>query len=81
MLVYHLLKSAGLNVGLGGNIGKSFAWQVATENIDVYVLEISSFQLDGCYDFRPDIAILTNISPDHLDRYNYDFQQYINSKF
>ena len=81
MLAYHVLKTGGLNVAIAGNIGKSFAWQVATENIDVYVLEISSFQLDGCYDFRPDIAILTNISPDHLDRYNYDFQQYINSKF
>lgn len=81
MLCYHTLKTAGLNVGLGGNIGKSFAWQVATENFDIYVLEISSFQLDGCYHFRPDIAILTNISPDHLDRYDYDYQMYINSKF
>ncbi len=81
MLAHHVLKTAGLNVGMGGNIGKSFAWQVATENFDVYVLEISSFQLDGCYNFRPDIAILTNISPDHLDRYNYDYNQYIAAKF
>ena len=81
MLCYHVLKTAGLNVGLGGNIGKSFAWQVATENFEYYVLEISSFQLDGCYNFRPDIAILTNISPDHLDRYDYDYSKYINSKF
>lgn len=81
MLAYHLLKQAGFNVGIAGNIGKSFAWQVATEKFDFYVIEISSFQLDGCYTFRPDIAILTNISPDHLDRYNYDYQQYINSKF
>lgn len=81
MLAYHLLKQAGFNVGIAGNIGKSFAWQVASEKFDFYVLEISSFQLDGCYTFRPDIAILTNISPDHLDRYNYDYQQYINSKF
>ncbi len=81
MLTYHLLKSAGLNVGLGGNIGKSFAWQVADENYDCYVLEISSFQLDGCYNFKPHIAIITNISPDHLDRYEYKYENYIASKF
>lgn len=81
MLTYHLLKSAGLNVGLGGNIGKSFAWQVADENYDCYVLEISSFQLDGCYKFKPHIAIITNISPDHLDRYEYKYENYIASKF
>ena len=81
LLLYHILKSAGLNVGLAGNVGKSFAWQVAEENFDIYVLEISSFQLDGMYDFRADIAILMNITPDHLDRYNYDFQNYIDSKF
>jgi UDP-N-acetylmuramoylalanine--D-glutamate ligase len=81
LLTYHILKSAGLNVGLAGNIGKSFALQVAENNFDFYVLEISSFQLDNMYDFRADIAILTNITPDHLDRYNYDFQQYVNSKF
>ena len=71
-LIYYLLKEAGLNVGLGGNIGKSYAYQVATEHFDYYVLEISSFQLDNCYDFRPDIAIITNITPDHLDRYGYE---------
>jgi UDP-N-acetylmuramoylalanine--D-glutamate ligase len=81
MLTYHLLKSAGLNVGLGGNIGKSFAWQVAEDKYDVYVLELSSFQLDGIINYKPDIAILTNISPDHLDRYEYNYQNYIDSKF
>lgn len=81
MLTYHLLKSAGLNVGLGGNIGKSFAWQVAENKFDAYVLELSSFQLDGIIDYRPDIAIITNISPDHLDRYEYRYQNYIDSKF
>jgi len=81
MLTYHLLKSAGLNVGLGGNIGKSFAWQVAENKYDAYVLELSSFQLDGIIDYRPDIAIITNISPDHLDRYEYKYQNYIDSKF
>ena len=80
-LTYHILKQAGLNVGLGGNIGKSFAWQVAEENYDVYVLELSSFQLDGIIDYKPHIAIITNISPDHLDRYEYKYQNYINSKF
>ncbi|MEX0598661.1 MAG: Mur ligase family protein, partial [Candidatus Paceibacterota bacterium] len=67
LLCYHILKKAGLNVGLGGNIGKSYAKQVAEENYDYYVLEISSFQLDNTYTFRPHIAILTNITPDHLD--------------
>jgi len=81
MLTYHLLKSAGLNVGLAGNIGKSFAWQVADEDFDVYVLEISSFQLDGIINYKPHISIITNISPDHLDRYNYDYNLYIASKF
>lgn len=81
MLTYHLLKEAGLNVGLGGNIGKSFAWQVAEENFDVYVLELSSFQLDGCINYKPNIAIITNISPDHLDRYDYKYENYIASKF
>ena len=81
MLTYHLLKSAGLNVGLGGNIGKSFAWQVAEDKFDVYVLELSSFQLDGIIDYKPDIAIITNISPDHLDRYDYKYEKYIDSKF
>ena len=81
MLTYHLLQQAGLKVGIGGNIGKSFAWQVAEENFDYYVLEISSFQLDNCYTFCPHIAIITNISPDHLDRYDYKYENYINSKF
>ncbi len=80
-LVYYLFKQAGLNVGLGGNIGKSYAFQVATEHHDYYVLEISSFQLDGCYDFRPDIAIITNITPDHLDRYDYKMENYVKAKF
>lgn len=81
MLTYHLLKEGGLNVGLGGNIGKSFAWQVAEENYDSYVLELSSFQLDGIVDYKPHIAIITNISPDHLDRYDYNYDNYIESKF
>ena len=81
MLTYHLLKQAGLNVGLGGNIGKSFAWQVAEENYDSYVLELSSFQLDGIINYKPHIAIITNISPDHLDRYDYKYENYIESKF
>ena len=80
-LIYYLLQQAGLNVGLGGNIGKSYAYQVATEHYDYYVLEISSFQLDNVYDFRPDIAIITNITPDHLDRYDYKMENYINAKF
>ena len=80
-LIYYLLKQAGLNVGLGGNIGKSYAYQVATEHYDYYVLEISSFQLDNVYEFRPDIAIITNITPDHLDRYDYKMENYINAKF
>ena len=81
MLTYHLLKSAGINVGLGGNIGKSFAWQVAEDKYDYYVLELSSFQLDGIINYKPDIAIITNISPDHLDRYDYKYENYIASKF
>ena len=80
-LIYYLLQQAGLNVGLGGNNGKSYALQVATEHHDYYVLEISSFQLDGCFDFRPDIAIITNITPDHLDRYDYNLENYVKSKF
>ena len=81
MMCYHILQKAGFNVGLGGNVGKSYARQVAEENFDYYVLELSSFQLDNTYTFRPDIAILCNITPDHLDRYNYEFQNYIDSKF
>jgi UDP-N-acetylmuramoylalanine--D-glutamate ligase len=80
MLAYHLLKSGGLNIGLGGNIGKSFARQVAEDTYDSYILELSSFQLDGIVDYKPHIAIITNISPDHLDRYEYNYQNYINSK-
>ncbi len=81
MLCYHILCKAGFNVGLGGNIGKSYARQVAENNFDFYVLELSSFQLDNTYTFRPDIAILCNITPDHLDRYNYELQNYVDSKF
>jgi UDP-N-acetylmuramoylalanine--D-glutamate ligase len=81
MLTHHILKAAGLNVGLAGNIGKSFAWQVADNNYDYYVIELSSFQLDGIVNFKPHIAIITNISPDHLDRYDYKYQNYIDSKF
>jgi UDP-N-acetylmuramoylalanine--D-glutamate ligase len=81
MLTYHLLKAAGLNVGIAGNIGKSFAWQVADNDYDFYVIELSSFQLDGILNYKPHIAILTNISPDHLDRYDYKYQNYIDSKF
>ncbi|MEQ3661399.1 MAG: UDP-N-acetylmuramoyl-L-alanine--D-glutamate ligase [Flavobacterium sp.] len=81
LLTYHLLKQGGLNVGLAGNIGKSFAWQVAENKHDVYVLELSSFQLDGIVEYKPHIAIITNLSPDHLDRYNYDYSLYIESKF
>lgn len=80
-LIYHILKNAGLNVGLAGNIGKSLAWQVAECSFDYYVVELSSFQLDGMYDFKADVAILLNITPDHLDRYDYKFQNYIDSKF
>jgi UDP-N-acetylmuramoylalanine--D-glutamate ligase len=81
LLTYHILKKAGYNVGLGGNVGQSFAMQVARENFDYYVLELSSFQLDGMYDFTADIAVLLNITPDHLDRYDYKFENYVASKF
>ncbi len=81
MWCYHILKKAGLNVGLAGNVGQSFAKQIATEAYDIYVLELSSFQLDDMYDFRADIAILTNITPDHLDRYDYQMDNYVRSKF
>jgi UDP-N-acetylmuramoylalanine--D-glutamate ligase len=80
-LIHHMLRKAGLNAGLGGNVGKSFAMMVATENYDYYVLELSSFQLDGMYEFKADIAILLNITPDHLDRYDYSLQKYVDSKF
>lgn len=79
-LIYHILKTAGLNVGLGGNIGNSFARQVAEENYDYYVLELSSFQLDNMYDFKADIAVLLNITPDHLDRYDHEMQKYVDAK-
>jgi UDP-N-acetylmuramoylalanine--D-glutamate ligase len=81
LMTFHMLQTAGLNVGLAGNIGQSFARQVAEQDFDFYVLEISSFQLDGMYDFRADLAILMNITPDHLDRYDYKFQNYTDSKF
>ena len=80
-LIYDILLRAGLNVGLAGNIGMSLALQVAHEHHDYYVIELSSFQLDNMYDFRADIAILMNITPDHLDRYDYEFQNYVNAKF
>ena len=79
-LIYHILKSAGLNVAIAGNIGVSFAKQVAEERYDYYVLELSSFQLEGLYEFKADIAVLLNITPDHLDRYNYNLQDYIDAK-
>lgn len=81
LLTHHIFKEAGLQVGLGGNIGYSFAELVATENPPYYVLEISSFQLDGIEHFAPHIAVLLNITPDHLDRYDYKFENYIDSKF
>jgi UDP-N-acetylmuramoylalanine--D-glutamate ligase len=81
LLTYHILKSAGLNVGLAGNVGESFAKQVIEDTFDYFVLELSSFQLDNCYDFKADVAIILNITPDHLDRYDYIFQNYIESKF
>ncbi len=81
LLTWHILKNAGFHVGLAGNVGKSFAFQVATHDFDWYVLEISSFQLDGMFRFKADLAVLLNITPDHLDRYDYDFQKYTDSKF
>lgn len=79
-LIYHIFKSAGYNVGLAGNIGRSLALQVAEENFDYYVIELSSFQLDNMYDFRANVAVLLNITPDHLDRYDNNFQNYADSK-
>ena len=81
LLTYHILKNAGLNIGLAGNVGESFAKQVIEDTFDYFVLELSSFQLDNCFNFKADVAILLNITPDHLDRYIYDFQNYIESKF
>ena len=80
-IIYELFRKAGLNVGVAGNIGKSFAWSVAVDNFDFYILELSSFQLDHMYDFKADMAIITNITPDHLDRYEYQFEKYVDSKF
>lgn len=81
MLIYHILRKAGVNVGLAGNVGKSLAWQVAENDHDVYVVELSSFQLENMYRFRANIAVILNITPDHLDRYNFEMQNYINAKF
>ncbi len=81
MLIHHILREAGLNVGLAGNVGKSLAWQVAESDHDVYVVELSSFQLENMYRFRANIAVLLNITPDHLDRYGFEMQNYINAKF
>ncbi len=81
MLIYHILKSAGYSVGLGGNIGDSFAKQLTENDYDFWVIEISSFQLDDCYHFSPFISIILNITPDHLDRYEYDFEAYKQAKF
>lgn len=80
-LIYHIFKSAGLNVGLAGNIGQSLALQVAEKDYDYYVIELSSFQLDNMYKFRANIAVLMNITPDHLDRYDYNMQNYVDAKF
>ena len=80
-LIYHIFKKAGLNVGLAGNIGRSLAYQVAECNYDYYVIELSSFQLDNMYKFRANIAVLMNITPDHLDRYEYEMQNYVDAKF
>ena len=80
-LIHHMMRKAGMNVGMAGNVGRSFALQVAIEAYDYYVLELSSFQLDGMFEFKADIAILLNITPDHLDRYDYNFQNYVDSKF
>lgn len=81
LLTYHILKNAGINVGLAGNVGKSLALQVAYEKHDVYVIELSSFQLENMYEFKANVAVLLNITPDHLDRYDYKMQNYINAKF
>ncbi|MBD5201021.1 MAG: UDP-N-acetylmuramoyl-L-alanine--D-glutamate ligase [Bacteroidales bacterium] len=81
MLIYHILRKAGLDVGLAGNVGNSLALQVADDPHDVYVIELSSFQLENMYDFKADVAIMTNITPDHLDRYDYKFENYVAAKF
>ncbi|MDE5828683.1 MAG: UDP-N-acetylmuramoyl-L-alanine--D-glutamate ligase [Duncaniella sp.] len=81
LLTYHILRNAGINVGLAGNVGRSLALQVARENHDVYVIELSSFQLENMYDFKANIAVILNITPDHLDRYDFEMQNYVNAKF
>ena len=81
MLIHHILIGAGIDAGLAGNVGRSLAWQVAREPHPVYVVELSSFQLDNMYDFKANIAVLLNITPDHLDRYEYCMQNYVNAKF
>ncbi len=81
LLTYHILKKAGINAGLAGNVGKSLALQVAYEKHDVYVIELSSFQLENMYDFKANVAVIMNITPDHLDRYEYKMQNYVNTKF
>jgi UDP-N-acetylmuramoylalanine--D-glutamate ligase len=81
LLTYHILKNGGLNVGLAGNIGQSFALQVAQQDYDYYVIELSSFQLDYMFKFKADVAVMLNITPDHLDRYHYNLQEYVDSKF
>ena len=81
LLLYHLLKEAGFAVGLAGNVGHSLAHQVMDDRFDIYVVELSSFQLDTLFDFKSDVAMLLNITPDHLDRYDYDFDKYVSSKF
>ena len=81
LLTYHILRKAGLNVGLAGNVGKSLALQVARDPHDVYVIELSSFQLENMYDFKADIAVMMNITPDHLDRYDHKMENYVNAKF
>ena len=81
MLIYHILQKAGLNVGLAGNVGQSLAYQVATKDYDVYVIELSSFQLENMYDFKANIAVMMNITPDHMDRYDYKMENYVAAKF
>jgi UDP-N-acetylmuramoylalanine--D-glutamate ligase len=81
LLTYHILKKAGLDVGLAGNVGRSLAYQVATTHHDVYVIELSSFQLDNMYEFKANVAVILNITPDHLDRYDYKMENYVAAKF
>ncbi len=81
MLIHHILRSAGIDASLAGNVGRSLAWQVAEEPHDVYVVELSSFQLENMYDFRANIAVMMNITPDHMDRYEYKMENYVRAKF